>query len=125
MLDRLAAFADRHARRIVAGAVLIAVAGGVIGVGVAKRLGPYHAKDPASESVRATNRLARATGLDQEQVVAVVALRAPPQTAAGSDHVAKGAPVIRAGRDGAPVVTPFAGGGARRVSPPPEVPRTP
>src|SRR2546421_5799016 len=116
MLDRLAAFADRHARRIVAGAVLIAVAGGVIGVGVAKRLGPYHAKDPASESVRATNRLTRATGLDQEQVVAVVDLRAPPGSLAGRDQIAQVARTLRADRDVGRVVTPFEGGSPQMIS---------
>ena len=61
MFDRLAGFAGRRARRIVIAAVVLAVVAGAIGSGVAKRLGPYSAKDPASESIKATNRLTKAT----------------------------------------------------------------
>src|SRR5205807_946628 len=52
VLDRIAGFADRRARRIVIGGVLVAIAAGAIGAGVAKRLGPYHAKDPASANFK-------------------------------------------------------------------------
>src|SRR5439155_23624668 len=116
VFDRLAGFAGRRARRIVIAAVVLAVVAGAIGSGVAKRLGPYHAKDPASESIKATNRLARATGLDQEQVVAVIDLRAPASSQQGRTQIARVARGIRADHEIARVVTPFEGGTARMIA---------
>ncbi len=116
MLDRLAGFADRRAPRIVIAAVVVAVVAGVVGGGVASRLGPYHAKDPASESIKATNQLTRTTGLDQDQVVAVVSLRGAPQSATGGGQISDVARVLRADRDIGRVVTPFEGGSALMVS---------
>ena len=116
MLDHLAGFANRRARRIVIAAVLVAIVAGAVGGDVASRLGPYHAKDPASESIKATNRLTRATGLDQEQVVAVVSLHGAAQSASGRAQIADVARVLRADREIGHVVTPFAGGSARMIS---------
>ena len=94
MLDRLAAFADRRARRILVAAVLLAIAAGAVGSDVAKRLGPYHAKDPASESVKATNRLMRVTGLGQDPVVALIDLRRPATSPQGRDQIDRVARVL-------------------------------
>jgi RND superfamily putative drug exporter len=58
---------------VVAAAVLMAVVAGVFGFGVASRLGPYGADDPATESVRTSNELERVTGLTtSDSVVALV-----------------------------------------------------
>ena len=56
MLTRLAAFLYAHGRRVLVGAVILAVVAGAFGFGVAKDLWPYGAKDPATQSVQATNR---------------------------------------------------------------------
>ncbi len=67
MLERLALLADRRGRRVVIAAVVLSIAAGVLGAGVADRLDPYGADDPATESVKATQRLEdagyRATGV--------------------------------------------------------------
>jgi RND superfamily putative drug exporter len=62
MFARLAAFLHRHRRRVVVLAVIGAAVAGVFGFGVASRLGPYKADDPASQSVRAINRYQAAAG---------------------------------------------------------------
>jgi uncharacterized membrane protein YdfJ with MMPL/SSD domain len=53
MLDRLASFAQRRARWIVAAAVIFFFAAGALGGGVADRLIPYDATDPETESAQA------------------------------------------------------------------------
>jgi putative drug exporter of the RND superfamily len=87
MLTRLADLAGRRSKRVVAIAVVLAVVAGALGAGVASRLGPYNADDPASQSVKASDRLAAATGLETSQsVVALVtpATRAQVDRAAGA-----------------------------------------
>ena len=116
MLDRLAGLAHRRARRIVIGAVLLAVIAGAVGGSVASRLGPYSAKDPASESVKAENRLRAATGLDNDRLVALVHTSAPIGSPSGRARVARVARIFAADRDLGRVVTPFAGGSTRMVS---------
>jgi len=56
MLTNLATFIHAHNRRILLLAVLAAAIAGAFGVGVAKRMSPYGANDPATQSVQATNR---------------------------------------------------------------------
>ena len=62
MLTRLAAFLYAHGRRVLVGAVVLAVVAGAFGFGVSKDLWPYGAKDPATQSVHATNRFQVAAG---------------------------------------------------------------
>src|SRR5262249_49341007 len=62
MLERLASFVDRNSRRVLIVALVGIGAAGVFGLGVAKRLSPYGATDPSTESVQATNRFQAATG---------------------------------------------------------------
>jgi RND superfamily putative drug exporter len=57
MIERLAALANRHARRTLAFAAVFFVVAGALGAGVADRLDPYGADDPDTESVIADNRL--------------------------------------------------------------------
>jgi uncharacterized membrane protein YdfJ with MMPL/SSD domain len=57
MLNVLAELATRRPRRIVAVALIAAAVAGAIGSGVGKRLDPYGADDPATESVQADQRL--------------------------------------------------------------------
>jgi hypothetical protein len=57
MMDRLARLANRHARRTLVLAGIFFVVAGALGAGVANRLDPYGADDPATESVIADQRL--------------------------------------------------------------------
>src|SRR6185437_4764324 len=67
----LARLAQRHARTVAIVAVLFAVLAGVLGGSVAKRLDPYGAEDPSTESVKGQNQLEEA-GYRFPDVVALV-----------------------------------------------------
>jgi RND superfamily putative drug exporter len=71
MFDSLARFADGNARRIGIFAILFFVLAGAVGGSVASRLDPYGADDPATETVKARERLEDA-GLRPPAVIAVV-----------------------------------------------------
>src|SRR5204863_4241401 len=62
-MTALAGLAARRPKRILAAALVLAVVAGVFGFGVASQLGPYGADDPATDSVKTSNALERATGL--------------------------------------------------------------
>jgi len=70
-MERLARLADGRAKRVLAVAAVLFVAAGVLGAGVADRLDPYGADDPATESVIADERLEDA-GYRQTGVVVLV-----------------------------------------------------
>src|SRR3954447_976486 len=57
MFNGLASLAQRRGRRVVIFAVIFFVFAGAIGGGVASKLAPYGADDPATESVKAGDRL--------------------------------------------------------------------
>jgi len=71
MFDALARFADGNARRIGIFAVLFFLVAAALGGSVASRLDPYGADDPATETVKARERLEDA-GLRPPAVIAVV-----------------------------------------------------
>ncbi|MGN6588174.1 MAG: MMPL family transporter, partial [Solirubrobacterales bacterium] len=71
MFDSLARFANGKARRIGLFAIGFFVLAGALGGSVAGRLDPYGAEDPATETVKAMDRLEEA-GLRVPAVVAVV-----------------------------------------------------
>jgi RND superfamily putative drug exporter len=71
MFAALARLAQRHARTVVIVAVLFAIAAAALGGGVANRLDPYGAEDPATESVKAQDQLEEA-GYRFPDVVALV-----------------------------------------------------
>jgi uncharacterized membrane protein YdfJ with MMPL/SSD domain len=71
MLERLAILADRRGRWVVIVAVVLSIAAGALGAGVADRLDPYGADDPATESVKAADRLEQA-GYRETGVVVLV-----------------------------------------------------
>ncbi|HWN73087.1 MAG TPA: hypothetical protein VNN15_04685, partial [Solirubrobacterales bacterium] len=60
MFDSLAKFAHGNARRIGLVAIGFFLLAGVIGGGVASKLDPYGADDPATETVKAMDRLQEA-----------------------------------------------------------------
>jgi uncharacterized membrane protein YdfJ with MMPL/SSD domain len=71
MFDSLARLADGKARRVALFALAFFVLAGALGGGVADRLDPYGADDPATETVKAMDQLEEA-GLRVPAVVAVV-----------------------------------------------------
>jgi RND superfamily putative drug exporter len=71
MFDSLARLANGNAKRIGLLAIAFFLVAGAIGGGVASRLDPYGAEDPATETVKAMDRLEEA-GLRVPAVVAVV-----------------------------------------------------
>jgi uncharacterized membrane protein YdfJ with MMPL/SSD domain len=71
MFDALARFADGKARRIGIAAIAFFLLAGAVGGGVADRLDPYGADDPATETVEARERLQEA-GLRVPAVIAVI-----------------------------------------------------
>src|SRR4051812_13395755 len=75
MLNALAELASRSPRKIVVVAVLAAAVAGALGSGVAKRLDPYGADDPATESVQADTRLHDAGFRDLSVIVLVREVR--------------------------------------------------
>jgi RND superfamily putative drug exporter len=80
MFRALARFVQAHPRRILAGALVIVVAAGAYGGGVASRLAPYGAEDPASESVKANNLFRAATGRQPSlDILALVQLPSGPK----------------------------------------------
>jgi uncharacterized membrane protein YdfJ with MMPL/SSD domain len=72
MLHRLADIAQRRGKRIVIGAVVLAVVAGALGGNVASRLAPYGADDPASDSVKTAKSIEHATGQESEPGVVVL-----------------------------------------------------
>src|SRR3954468_6753752 len=93
VLDALARLASSHPRRVIAIALLGAVLAGAFGTGVANKLHPYGADDPASDSVKAKDRLAKATGLEPgAQLVALIDTPSGARAAASRarvEHVAR------------------------------------
>jgi uncharacterized membrane protein YdfJ with MMPL/SSD domain len=70
---RLSQLVYRRRRAILAGAILLAAISAVFGFGVAGRLDPFGATDPATQSVQATNRFEASTGRRIEpDVIALV-----------------------------------------------------
>lgn len=92
MLARLAHLASTRGKRVVVAALLLAVVAGIFGGDVAKRLGPYGAGDPASETARTTDRIEHATGLETDAGLVVLV------TPASRAKVERVAGVLRADR---------------------------
>ncbi|MGI8804108.1 MAG: MMPL family transporter [Thermoleophilaceae bacterium] len=101
MFAALASLAHRRSRWVLVLAVAAGIAAGALGGGVAEKLDPYGADDPATESVRATERLERAGVNPSVDVVALIAPGEPVRSAAGRDEVDR----IRAEIEAAPDVS--------------------
>ncbi len=87
MFNKLAALAEQRARRVVIVAVIGSIAAAAFGGGVADRLDPYGADDPATESVRTDGRL-EAAGYRSPGIVVLVE-DAPVDQAATKRRIAK------------------------------------
>jgi uncharacterized membrane protein YdfJ with MMPL/SSD domain len=103
MLQRLALLADRRGKRVVIAAVVVSIAAGALGAGVAERLDPYGADDPATESVKAADRLENA-GYRQTGVVVLVD-DVDVRSAAGRERVEALTERLRADKDVADVAS--------------------
>ncbi len=115
MLGLLSRIVVRRPRRVVAAIALLAVVAGVLGGGVADRLAPYRADDPASESYRAEHLLERSGANAATDVVALVRPRESMRTAAGRAEVLRVAAKLRRDPDIGRVAT-FREGGTAFVS---------
>jgi uncharacterized membrane protein YdfJ with MMPL/SSD domain len=114
MLERLALLAHRRGRRVVIAAVVLAIAAGALGAGVADRLDPYGADDPATESVKAADRLEQA-GYRETGVVVLVD-DVDVDSTAGRERIAALSERIRADEDVAAVASFYTTGSRDFVS---------
>jgi uncharacterized membrane protein YdfJ with MMPL/SSD domain len=114
MFEQLALLAQRHGRTVVIVAVLLAIAAGAYGAGVADRLDPYGADDPATESVKARERLQDAGY--RETGVVVLVNHVDVRSAAGRARVEALAKRIGADRDVAGVASFYTTGSRDFVS---------
>jgi RND superfamily putative drug exporter len=86
MMERLARLVDRRARLVLISAAVLFVVAGVLGAGVAKRLDPFGADDPNTQSVIADQRLEDA-GFRETGVV-VLAKRTDVRSRQGRERIA-------------------------------------
>jgi RND superfamily putative drug exporter len=114
MFERLALLAERRGRTVLIVAVVVAIAAGAYGSGVADRLDPYGADDPATESVKATERLQDAGYRDTGVVVLVN--HVDVRSAAGRERIQALTKRIRADRDVAGVASYYSTGSRDFVS---------
>jgi RND superfamily putative drug exporter len=114
MFERLALLADRRGRTVVITAVVLAIAAGAFGAGVADRLDPYGADDPATESVKASERLQDAGY--RETGVVVLVHHVDLDSAAGRERIQALTKRIRADRDVAGVASFYSTGSRDFVS---------
>ncbi len=105
MLTRLATFLHDNGRRVLALAVIGAVVAGAFGFGVAKRLSPYGANDPSTESVQATNRFQAAAGRQIDAGIVALVRSGPVTSPHARERVTQIASELRAQPDVAKVVT--------------------
>ena len=71
MLNAMADLATRRSRTVIVSALIASIVAGALGAGVASRLQPYGADDPATESVQADSRL-EAAGFQDLGVIALL-----------------------------------------------------
>jgi uncharacterized membrane protein YdfJ with MMPL/SSD domain len=114
MFERLALLAERHGRTVVIVAVVLAIAAGAYGAGVADRLDPYGADDPATESVKATERLQDAGY--RETGVVVLVNHVDVRSAAGRERIDALTKRISADKDVAAVASVYTTGSRDFVS---------
>jgi uncharacterized membrane protein YdfJ with MMPL/SSD domain len=97
MFNALASLAQRHGRRTVIFAAVFFVVAGALGGGVASKLAPYGADDPATESVKAGDRR-EADGYRDPSVI-VLFQNTSPTSPAGRQKVQRVESQLRADPD--------------------------
>jgi uncharacterized membrane protein YdfJ with MMPL/SSD domain len=105
MLGKLAVFLHANGRRVLFAAVIGVVVAGALGFGVAKRLSPYGANDPSTQSVQATNRYQHAAGRQIEAGIVALVKSGDVQSAGARQRVHQVATHLRAAPDVAGVVS--------------------
>src|SRR5947199_8741315 len=103
MLARLGAFLYKRGRLVLLAAAVLAAVAGVFGVGAAKSLWPYSAKDPATQSVQAANRFQAAAGRQIDAGVVALVRSGNVRAASARNRVAQVAAELRAQPDVASV----------------------
>lgn len=99
MFGKLATFAQANGRRMLFVAVIGAVIAAVFGSGVAKRMSPYGAEDPSTQSVQAKSRYEAATGRQMDPGVIALVNSGPVHTASAARRVGEVERQLRASRD--------------------------
>jgi uncharacterized membrane protein YdfJ with MMPL/SSD domain len=97
MFNALASLAQRHGRRTVIFAAVFFVIAAALGGGVASKLAPYGADDPATESVKADDRL-EADGYRDPSVI-VLFQNTSPTSPAGQQRIEQVEQQLRADPD--------------------------
>src|SRR4051794_16624323 len=96
MFAALARLAVERPWRIVLAAAILALFAGAVSRDVQDRLGPYKAEDPASESVKVSERLRDETGVRADNtIVALARTDAPARSPAGRGQLAQAARELR------------------------------
>src|SRR5437763_1945216 len=94
-MKQVAMFVHANGRRVLAAAIVCAVAAGAFGVGVTKSLWPYSAEDPATQSVQNSKRFEAATGRQIDPGVVAVVRSGDVATSGARQRVAEVASMLR------------------------------
>ena len=116
MFGKLATFTQANGRRVLFVAVIGAAVAGVFGVGVAKRLSPYGANDPSTQSVQAMNRYQAAAGRQIDPGVIALVNTGSVHNASAERRVLEVEAQLRSSRDVAGVSSYYDSHDAAAVS---------
>ena len=116
MFARLTTLATTRAKLVVIAAVVVTLAAGALGGGVADKLSSFGADDPATDSYKASARLGEATGLDANPgLVALVTTNGRVDSAQGRERVAEVVRTLEADPAVGRIATAFDGGGRELI----------
>jgi RND superfamily putative drug exporter len=99
MFGKLATFAQSNGRRVLFAAVIGVAIAGVFGIGVAKRLSPYGADDPSTQSVQAKNRYQAGAGRQIDPGVIALVTTGNVRSASAERRVREVEAQLRSSRD--------------------------
>jgi RND superfamily putative drug exporter len=99
MFEKLAIFVHTNRRRVLFAAVIGAAVAGVFGMGVAKRLSPYGADDPSTQSVQAKNRYQASAGRQIDPGVIALVTAGDVRSASAARRVRQVEAQLRSSRD--------------------------
>jgi uncharacterized membrane protein YdfJ with MMPL/SSD domain len=116
MFAKLATFAYSNRRRVLFVTVIAAALAAAVGGGVAKRLSPYGAEDPATQSVQAKNRYQAAAGRQIDPGVIALVHSGNVASASAERRVRDVEQQLRLSRDVAGVSSYYDTGDAAMVS---------
>jgi len=117
MFASLTNLATNRAKLVVIAAVVVTLAAGALGGGVADKLSSFGADDPATDSYQAAERLGETTGLDANPgLVALIETGGPVDSRAARAKVDQVVRTLRADKDVGRVATAFDGGGRELIA---------